>query len=196
MLQLKMCFDPIYAFQNVSLLLTITTTLVVLSFMFFAVLLYKKYKPAEFFYGLLLSIAVHGLVLFLSYFTIIYLFETKDDSNSIEFFPLNAAIKNTCILDPNKQNCPTSLEELVAIEPERFTEILSDNRAYYEYDTESGDYTLIVLEGKTRRASIFSPKLNKILGRDFVDSSYSFCDGQFVINNKPDFPGLWDKTLE
>lgn len=68
---------------------------------------------------------------------------------------LHAAIKNTCILDPLKENCPQKLEDIRVIVPEVYDEIQNCCQMKYEYDPTSNEYVFVVRYSPTQ-AAMFS----------------------------------------
>ena len=107
------------------------------------------------------------------------------------YFPLNAAIKNTCYLDPKMIHCPRTLEDLIAIQPEDFMSYLNQAHLTYSYYPETNKYTLIARYNK-HWAVIFDSRLkNDSTGSpDFVEVKVSTC-GKDHIANPPNFPGPW-----
>lgn len=108
------------------------------------------------------------------------------------YFPLNAAIKNTCYLDPKMVHCPRTVEDLIAIQPQDFTSYLDKAHLTYSYYPATNEYTLIARYSK-RRAVIFDSRLkDERLGKpDFIEVKVSSC-GQDHIINPPSFPGPWN----
>jgi hypothetical protein len=108
------------------------------------------------------------------------------------YFSLNAAIKNTCYLDPKMEHCPKNLSDLIAIEPQNFTKFLYSTHLTYVYYPETNTYTLIV-NYRGDKAVIFDPRLKNIneSGFDFSEVDVSNC-GQTHIVNPPSFPGPWN----
>lgn len=135
-------------------------------------------------------------VLFLI-FNIIFLlalwFQGKDPRAS-EFFPLNAAIKNTCFLDPKRNHCPHTLEEISYIEPEKFAQDSAIAQLYYQYDQQTNSYIFMVRYSQDQVA-IFSNKLIPILSVDFGEYSVITL-GQDRVFDPPPFPGPWNQLRE
>lgn len=126
---------------------------------------------------------------------------STDNPPSYAYHVLNAAIKNTCYLDPQRNHCPKSVEELISIEDKNFTELTKDAHLTYKYYPQTNEYTLIVrnnnLKENNYRVAIFDPRLqtakNYGRGLDFVDEQVVWCSEKYVLKNPPPFPGPWDK---
>lgn len=153
---------------------------------------------------IILSLAVSFFVfLFLTMFCLwsLWLIFPDDNPPSADYHVLNAAIKNTCFLDPQRNHCPKTAQDIINIEPERFTKLTKDAHLTYEYYPESNQYTLIIRDENIRnnnyRVVIFDPRLSSAedysKGLDFVDADVSICNGKFVLDNPPPFNGPWDK---
>lgn len=86
---------------------------------------------------------------------------------------IHAAIKNTCLFDPNRENCPSSLEEISYIEPAEYQRMMSEAQyvAYY-YDLESNQYTLIVRYSPLA-VSVYDQRLVQDYGIDVHEFSVS-----------------------
>ena len=84
---------------------------------------------------------------------------------------LNAAVKNTCLLDPEKKNCPRTLEEISYIEPEEYKKKIVERnvQAKYVHDQESGLYTWMV-RTTPDRVVIFDWRLVNETGLDFKEA--------------------------
>lgn len=89
-----------------------------------------------------------------------------------EYFPLNAAIKNTCFLDPERRHCPRSLAELSYIEPRRFQAAKSTTTMYYHYFADTNDYMFLV-QYRRNRVAIFDSRLLKRTGLDYREAMLS-----------------------
>lgn len=124
-----------------------------------------------------------------------------DSPPSAGYHVLNAAIKNTCFLDPQRNHCPKTVEDLINIEPEHFRELTKDAHLTYKYYPYSNQYTLIIRNNdvwqNNYRVVIFDPRLATVknygTGLDFFDARVSDCKGKIVIDNPPPFEGPWDK---
>lgn len=118
-------------------------------------------------------------------------FELYDFPIASEYFVLNAAVKNTCYLDPQRNHCPKSLEDLIAIEPERFREMLRGKEAYYWYYPERNEYTLLVRHD-SHRGVIFDPRFSEISGyADFANITLRKCGGKLEILTPLPIDGPW-----
>ncbi len=140
-----------------------------------------------------------GFLIFSLIFLFISFMAFADADNSIasKYFVLNAAIKNTCYLDPQKNHCPTNLEQLISIEPQKFIPLSQEAHLTYQYYPQTNQYTLIVRQNDGRVA-IFDPRLNGIpsdYGKlaDFMDTRVKSCIAPYGITNPPPIPGPWDK---
>lgn len=112
------------------------------------------------------------------------------------YFDLNAAIKNTCYLDPKRHNCPKTLEQLIAIEPEKFTKFKNECQLTYRYYENTNEYTLIVRDSPNR-AVIFDPRLKKVTISGFDFDEVNVCTlGKDSIFNPPNFEGPWNEIGE
>lgn len=131
----------------------------------------KKTKFAKIALALALSIAIALPLAFLLSFSNLLFLEGLDNPVASLYFPLNAAIKNTCYLDLTKTHCPKNLDELIAIEPENFKPLLWGKKANYWYYPDSNEYTLII-KHDWMRGVIFDPKLQTFGTSDFVDLTY------------------------
>lgn len=116
---------------------------------------------------------------------------------------MNAAIKNTCLVDPLKQNCPQNLEQVLILYPEDFEKIQKEFALTYTYYPETNNYTLI---GRAKDPYTFSIKYagnvavfdQRLVGSeiskgfDFIDTRAYSCGGEFRLKNPLPFPGPWD----
>lgn len=102
----------------------------------------------------------------------------------MDFHVVNAAIKNTCFLDPDKKHCPTTMAEVIAIQPEVLEPLLKDTTVYFNHPSvDDPNYTLLI---KSRWASgvIFDPRLATMQenGADFVHTEFR-CSSTPVITS-------------
>jgi len=112
---------------------------------------------------------------------------------------LNAAIKNTCFLDPQKNHCPKTVQDIINIKPQSFVKLTENAVLTYEYYPDTNQYTLIVREKSmwmnNNQVAVFDPRLTIVknygMGFDFVDTEAYECNGKFVLKNPPPFPGPW-----
>lgn len=126
-----------------------------------------------------------------------------DNPPSADYHVLNAAIKNTCYLDPTHNHCPHSAQDLIAIEPQDFIGLTKNAHLTYQYYPQTNQYTLIVRNNNYQynndRVAIFDPRLASTSGYgykglDFYDAEIvNNCDGTFRLSNPPPFSGPWNK---
>ncbi|MEK7526548.1 MAG: hypothetical protein AAB546_03655, partial [Patescibacteria group bacterium] len=123
------------------------------------ILVFKKIKSV-----LLKTISFALLLCFwvftalVGFFAFLIITEIHGQPVGSEYFTLNAAIKNTCYLDPERLHCPKTLDELISIEDRKFKKYLIDSSLYYEYRPETHEYTLIALKKNSERGVIFDPR--------------------------------------
>jgi len=119
-----------------------------------------------------------------------------DDPLVSQYSQLNAAVKNTCYLDPQKIHCPKNLSELISIQDKDFKKYLTTAHLFYEYRPETNQYTLIALEKGGKRGVIYDPRFEGRkdygYGGDFSEITYNSCSGKIEINYLPPFDGLWN----
>lgn len=116
-----------------------------------------------------------------------------DEGNSAfasRYFQLHAAIKNTCLLDPQRNHCPTQLVELSYIEPQEFKHLASRTDFTYTYDAATNQYTFIA-RPSAKRAVVFDQRLIETEGVDFKEYTVSTW-GQDRLDNPPPFSGPWE----
>ncbi len=106
------------------------------------------------------------------------------------FFTINAAIKNTCFIDPKRDHCPHTLEEISYIEPEEYQRMLRGSQVQYRYYPEQNIYTLVVRYSPIQ-AVVFDPRLTASIGVDFKEFEVSLVGTDRVVN-PPDFEGPWE----
>lgn len=121
---------------------------------------------------------------------------------SYNFHQMNAAIKNTCLIDPLRNNCPRDLNEVIKLYPDEFKALQKNFALTYEYYPEQNNYTLIArpvnrmhfLADYRNRVAIFDQRLKNTspYGYDFIDTESYSC-GKYRLRNNPSFPGPWDK---
>ena len=90
------------------------------------------------------------------------------------FAVLHAAIKNTCLSDSERENCPQNLEEISYIEPEEFADklgLIADSK--YAYDPESGQYTWLIKTGPYA-AVLFDQRLKDWNGDGMGEYGWDF----------------------
>lgn len=185
----ELCIGPfgvsLFSFYN---LLAVAAVLIVcyiiLSF------IYHRFKNGL--YHLTFILLLFGLVISLSGILFIYILfqEEADDPIASIYFPLNAAIKNTCFQDPLRNHCPKSVSELIAIQPQDFTRLTSGRGLTYQYYPETNQYTLVVRHDAIRGV-IFDPRLEQNGEPDFKDVNIDSCSSpKYKVENPPYLPGL------
>jgi hypothetical protein len=119
---------------------------------------------------------------------------------ALNYHNLNAAVKNTCFLDPSRARCPHTAKELINIQPQQFVHEVGNAHLTYQYYPETNDYTLIVrnndfLFSNDGRVVVFDSRLprtkNYGSGLDFVEPEAVQCGTTFQLINPPPFPGPW-----
>ena len=108
---------------------------------------------------------------------------------STRFAVINAAIKNTCFMDPVRKNCPQTLEEISYIEPQYYKDLRTETQVSYNYYPDINLYTLVVRYSPTR-AVIFDWRLTETTGVDFGEYEVALV-GKDRIKNPPNFEGPW-----
>jgi hypothetical protein len=108
------------------------------------------------------------------------------------YFKLHAAIKNTCLLDPQRHNCPTELVGISYIEPDEFRSLAADTDFVYRYDPATNQYTFIA-RPFTDKAVVFDQRLIPLIGVDFEEYDVvTDSSGQDRLLNPPPFSGPWE----
>lgn len=162
----------------------------------------KLMRVFYFVISIIASVLFFGFAIFVSMIVLFFSgIAIGDNPPSANYHVLNAAIKNTCFLDPQKNHCPKTAQDIINIEPERFTKLTKDAHLTYEYYPQTNEYTLIVknnnLQKNDYRVVIFDPRLAKAKnygrGFDFVDAEVIWCNGKYVLKDPPPFSGPWDK---
>lgn len=103
---------------------------------------------------------------------------------------VHAIVKNTCLIDPKKENCPQNAEDIGKVEPEFFQKFLDRNQVFYSYNASQNQYVLLVRYSR-REAILFSqllksPEQNGSQANDFkVVSIETF--GKDRVNELPEF---------
>lgn len=143
-------------------------------------------------FGLIGLFLLFNLLLFI---WLLFSLEAWNNPISSNYAQMHAAIKNTCLLDPERKNCPKNLTELMSLYPEDFKRVTQKSTIHYEYYPESNTYTLIGYENNTRKGAIFDPRLKNVpgFGNDFADFRFYTCKGEKRIDNIPPFDGLWNR---
>ncbi len=114
--------------------------------------------------------------------------------NGNKYFVLNAAIKNTCFVDPNGEHCPQKLEDIGVIEPKHFAAAQREAQLIYRYYPDTGIYTLIVRYTPSR-AIIFDPRFIPEHGNDLKEVRVTTL-GRDRLSERPAFDGPWDEIQE
>ncbi len=146
---------------------------------------YKAVVDSVFiFYGLFIS----AYLLFLGF--IVY--DEGNNPISYSYFNVNAAIKNTCILDPQQNHCPHHVNDIIAIEPQTFEQQLKGKHLTYSYYPQTNDYTLIIRHNDNQTA-IFDSRIPKVASgsSDIVDTVAQGC-GPISVEAPHNLPGPWN----
>lgn len=151
----------------------------------------------------LVSTPIFFLILTTFTFVILWFVYGGDDNPpSSHFHDVNAAVKNTCFLDPRRLHCPKTSEEVIAIEPQLLEPETKDSELTYQYYPQTNQYTLIIrphnMQSSGSRVVIFDPRLSIAQGYgnglDFYDAEVTGCNsgGKYKLVSPPPFPGPWD----
>jgi len=106
------------------------------------------------------------------------------------FFIVNAAIKNTCFIDPKKENCPHTLKEISYIEPKPYQESMKSGQDRYIYYPETNLYTLVVRYSPVR-AVVLDWRLVETTQLDFREYDVEVL-GKDRLEETPPFAGPWE----
>jgi hypothetical protein len=101
---------------------------------------------------------------------------------------LHAAIKNTCVFDPRRENCPQNLEGIGIVEPGNFATVKATSQMRYTYDPMTNQYSFVVRYGK-RNGIIFDQRLFPDL--DVKQVRFEPFGADHIID-PPAYPGPWD----
>lgn len=172
---------------------------VILAFIFFGPSLFLKGLKDKWLKFLYAGVSI-PLFIFLSLFLFVLIMifygEEYDQPIASKYFPLNAGIKNTCYLDPERKNCPKSVEELINIESIYFKNLTQNVALKYEYYPDTHWYSLVVIEKDTLKGVIFDPRLKDVKNYgyqdDYFDITASYCGGKYSVDNPPQLKGPWD----
>ncbi len=157
-------------------------------------ILTKGAKNKKQFVKIDLILAMATMVLFLvgGVFGIYAVATNLGQPEADRFFVLNAAIKNTCFMDPKKIGCPHNLTELSYLEPVEFAKATKSAQMTYQYDPADNQYTFIVRYNRSQ-AVIFDLRLVKTDGIDFREVKIqTWWVGADRVENPPAFPGPWN----
>jgi len=80
------------------------------------------------------------------------------DEGGADAHHMHAVVKNTCLLDAQKVNCPQRLEDFAKVEPSFMQRILDRNQVFYSYNSQKNEYVLVV-RYSPRKALLFSQLL-------------------------------------
>ncbi len=141
----------------------------------FSALVIGLYRSSRSKLLLLASLPALLLSSFVVFFITSLIIEPLGNPIASIYFPLNAAVKNTCFTDPLHRNCPTTLEELVKIEPENFSPLLRGKFAVFHHPPQSNEYSLIIKHDRWRGV-LFDPRLSLAGVDDFIDIQFNSCN--------------------
>lgn len=128
-------------------------------------------------------------------FLIGVLADVWDNPQASRFFVLHAAIKNTCLYDPQRVNCPQKVSDLGIIEPREYGIADAQTEMHYEYNPANNNYTFMVRYSPSGLV-IFDQRLVESVGVDFKDyrvQKEPTSDYDRVIDPPP-FAGPWDQV--
>ncbi len=57
---------------------------------------------------------------------------------------LHAIVKNTCLIDPERVNCPQTVEDMRVVEPRFYDDLQETHQIFYRYNPENNEYVLVV----------------------------------------------------
>ncbi|MCD8484549.1 hypothetical protein LRY65_05695 [Candidatus Woesebacteria bacterium] len=116
-------------------------------------------------------------------------FRYETNPGGSQFHVLHAAIKNTCLIDAARENCPQTLEELSYIEPAAFARAQEFTQMQYQYDAETNQYSLVI-RYNPQRAVVFDQRLHAVYGLDFHEYSVALL-GTDRLKEAPAWSGPW-----
>ncbi len=192
-------FQPITWYIVLELiLLTFTAYIIAKAVIFYKTLLMRfLYVLASFGFFVILTLIVSFI------FVLKYLEPLPPSRN---YHVLNAAIKNTCYLDPQRNHCPKTEDDLINIESERFGNLTRMSKLTYRYYPDTHQYTLIVREvirnefmagSNSQKVALFDPRLASSSayghGVDFYDAYVEKCGDKYRLTEPPPFPGPWNE---
>ena len=175
---------------------------------YFFTYFYRQYKHKNPIYHLLFGFSCIIFFITLSILSALFLIITQiipldDGRPSAAIHQMNAAIKNTCLIDPLRNNCPKNLDEVMKLYPQEFTKLTERYVFTYQYYPEKNQYTLIARPKNLRlswnKVALFDPRLQKIdtpydtSGVDFADTPIYQCGTKYNLVLPPLFPGPWNK---
>lgn len=136
--------------------------------------------------GILLSIPVLCLLSLAFWFATYGTFHPQ----ASRFHVINAAIKNTCFMDPKQENCPQTKEEIAYIEPQQYQDMIDCCQVNYQYHPEINKYSLVVRYHPVR-AVVFDWRLVDEIGIDFKEYKINLY-GQDALIDPPPWDGPWE----
>lgn len=104
-----------------------------------------------------IALFLYPLLVVLVFLTWLF-FQPFDQVAGREEHTLHAAIKNTCLHDPQQVNCPQHLEEIGKVEPKTFAYVQERSQMKYEYDPATNEYVFIIRRNP-KQAAVFSQRL-------------------------------------
>lgn len=115
---------------------------------------------------------------------------------------MNAAIKNTCLVDPLKRNCPQNLDQVINLYPQDFQKLQTDYVFTYAYYPEQNNYTLIARPKSQYMnlpfgfyIAVFDQRMvgsDYSRGFDFINTRGYVCDGKYHLESPPPIAGPWE----
>jgi hypothetical protein len=135
----------------------------------------------------------------MSFVSLIVVAFVSEDNNLASYYgQMHAAIKNTCLLDPDRRNCPKDVDGIIHIEPDNFVFYKDNSYLFYEYREKENSYTFVALKKDTRRGVVFDPRLKDVSpGKvDFIDVTYTKCGDKIKINEKVGIEGFEIKGIQ
>lgn len=106
------------------------------------------------------------------------------------FAVVHAAIKNTCLLDPRRDHCPQTLEEISYIEPQAYQGMLRGTQVNYVYYPDTNQYSLVIRYSPVN-AVVFDQRLTRESSIDFKEYQVDLL-GQDRLHNPPAWAGPWE----
>lgn len=141
---------------------------------------YKKFKTiSSLMIGTLVStVSVLAIIFFFIFINILWLF--LNDPNIERNDHLNAAIKNTCLLDPLKVNCPKDVKGVIAIEPQTLVSETRGKYLAYRYFPQTNDYTMVIRSGD--QGVIYDPRIERYYNHyvDSINVQFESCSNKIV----------------
>lgn len=174
-----MCLD-IYGLLWPDYIFLGSTYFLLLTFVVSSYLLLRNKKITIFLLGVAMNAVFHLSVLFIVLVVLVIFAPSKN----LFYDTVNAAIKNTCIVDPLQRNCPKSVEGILALD-ENFAGILAGKDVNYSYDPLENTYNLKIFDKKARTVQIFDPKL-AANGYSYFDNEVRrifVCNGAYVVGD-------------